>query len=231
MQEDFKTIREILIKLLHHYWSCLGYDGLPSYHAALHSHGLTPMSDRNEIYYIMNDKDGRLVSCFPSSGKFFYLPPTDRTPDFVPILFLDCDLDKSKPKIAYNIMLCRCIQIKDDAGEVHQKIERMGFRFEAPHEGETRPGSEESETESAHDYWHMQLIEEITGETRHPDIVCRHQFPTKIPCVPVRARCPVSLLLCMLFSFYGKDIISVIQTEDPINEKYMEPLAEMLSVS
>jgi hypothetical protein len=209
MKKEYLKIREILIRLFQHQRSLLR-KGLPE-HDRLSS-DFPPMDNESTIYYLMKDIDN-CQSDFCRSGQYFYLPPMKKEPKIVPLLLLDCDFSNSQDDISFIIILNRFLNNKSNVSE------RIAFRFEGP-EGLTAE-------KSRHKYWHMQVTNEIAGRNGYQKIICRNWLPDKMPCIPIISRGPVSLLLCVLFSFYGKQMYEYIDL-DKIEKKYLEPLNEIL---
>jgi hypothetical protein len=208
MQEDFETIQNIFLSLLYHYRNQLK-GGLPAYQDMFPE--FPPMHENQDLGNLMSDLT-TFESHFDKSEKFFYLPRMDRDPHIVPILIFDCNLSKSVTDVSFIIILSR--QIDDP-----KKPERIAFRFEGP-EGT-------SENKSEHNYWHIQLTNEIDVKKGFQKITCLKWLPTKMPCIPVVGRCPVSLLLCLLFSFYGRQMFKYIN-KSKIKEEYYTDLKPII---
>ena len=140
-------------------------------------------------------------------APFFYLPPLERNSEFIIILSLKCDLDKSLEDINLGIEMYRFDDSKKPLG--------FGFRFEGP------------EADSKDDYWHAQVISEArAGGDKLPE--CPNWLPTTVPCIPARAHCPVSLLFCMLISLYGKGMFNKFFVGMNIDRKFTQPLSDIL---
>lgn len=151
-----------------------------------------------ELEKIMKEKLGNL--CL-DLDKPFYLPPLEENSEFIPLLSLKCNLSESPPNISLRIEMFRYLI------EEKYKLQGFGFRFETGKSG------------SKHDYWHVQVTKVVGG----PDWI-----PDTVPCIPVRAKCPVSLIFCMLISFYGKGMYNKIFSGMNIDKKYKEPLKGIL---
>lgn len=78
----------------------------------------------------------------------------------------------------------------------------LGFRFEGPGSGR-------------HDYWHLQM-NSIRGW--HP------WLPGTVPCVPLSAREPVSVLLALIISLYGYTYTRAILDEMRDSTEYIDRL-------
>jgi len=136
-------------------------------------------------------------------GCNVYLPPLWKKSNIVPLLWIRCNFAKESPELRiYAEVYSRA------SGE----IRGVGFRFETPESSAdemAEPNSNESPSSGAnssrHDYWHVQL----TNDTVHNG---PRWVPDHVPCMPVAAHCPVSLVLYFLRSFYEKETIAKIVT-------------------
>jgi len=133
-------------------------------------------------------------------GKF-YLPPLDSDKEFIPLLWAEGDFKKEPPAVGFRIGMYRFPK--------GRRPQVFGFRFEM-HDGK-----------SNHDYFHVQ----VTSEP-HPEIDCDSTDwgPDHIPCVLVPANNVVSLVFCILISFYGRRISEQMISHLNIDGKYKEPL-------
>jgi hypothetical protein len=206
MNEDFETLRKILLGLFDLEKSLWSSPDIRHYQELYHD--MPPMYNENEIKNLMDYRTGDFKSDFRKSSSFLYLPPFERDSKFIPILVLDCDLNPPASKISFYITLYKYV-----GGERHPKC--IGFRFEGSHGG------------PVHDFCHVQIINKIKGTQKRRSLKCYDWLPTTVPCIPVKARCPVSLFLLLLVSFYGKGILNMIQVE--LADKYKEPLDGILS--
>jgi len=130
---------------------------------------------------------------------WFYLPPlTGDDLNFVPILHIDCDFRENPTLISYRIGM---IHIKDV--DTNPIPECFGIRYEIGVPG------------SSHAYCHSQITLNpfVLGGPPLPSLPL--YLPEQTPCFPLLARCPVSLLLAVLVSLYGRikghEIISDIE--------------------
>ena len=124
----------------------------------------------------------RLQLNFASEKRVLYLPPLEKDSEFVPVLSLCCDLSDESTCISLRVMLVRRL---DSGG----KLCGVGFRFESPN------------SEGRHGFYHAQLIQSLGWG---PAVECPDWLPCTQPSFPVTARCPVTLLLTLLLSLYGK---------------------------
>jgi len=135
----------------------------------------------------------------------FYLPPLDEDREFIPILSLECKFASSPPSLSLRVGMTK--YANDGKGPVS-----MGFRFEMGKHG------------SNHNYHHMQL----TAKPHDEPLLGCPELPEKYPCVPTPAKCPFSLILCMLLSLYGSRISRAGIFPAEIGKKYKVPLDYLL---
>lgn len=162
-----------------------------------------PMKYEELEYLIKNAQESKNLSLH--LNKNLYLPPLEYNSEFIPILFLDCDLNKSDPDVSFKINLFRSIIEENTI-----KLQYFGVRFEI------------HGPESPHGYYHFQV-------THAHSPGCPDWVPNTLPCIPIRCKCPVSLLLCMLISFYGKGMFNKLFRGDMnIDKNYTECLKDIL---
>lgn len=163
-----------------------------------------PMSSGELERLVRESRTGRCLSFGESS--FLYLPPLEKNSEFIPILSLQCDLSASLQNVSLGIEM----YLYDE-----KKLKGLGFRFEG------------GELDSIHDYWHVQIVTESRATYAElPE--CPDWIPTTVPCIPARADSPVSLLLCMLVSFYGKGIYNKLFPDVNIDKEFTQPLKYIL---
>jgi len=139
-----------------------------------------------------------------------FLPPLDEDDEFVPALTMDWKLNSEWPDISLKVEMYR--HFKEGEFLV---LKSLGFRFE-----QEKPNTK-------HCYIHVQINKERA--TNNPLLGCPIWIPGHIPCIPIIARCPVSLILCLLVSFYGIDITRELNAADiKIDSKYWKPLVPIL---
>jgi len=210
MSKEFIKIREIFLQLFRKQRSLLRTaQGLPEYDKLYKDY--PPMDSEDDICKLMNEDKG-LVTDFCHSDEYLYLPPMDKDPKIVPIILFDCDLSTSPNDISFSLILFRF----NNGSAVADCI---AFRFEGP-EGEPK--------RSRHHYWHMQVTNEILGRNGYQKIKCKDWLPVKMPCIPIVSECPVSLLLCVLFSFYGKKMYQYLPV-GVVEPRHFEPLKGILA--
>jgi hypothetical protein len=131
----------------------------------------------------------------------FYMPPLEGNKDFVPLLWVECDFRTTPAKASFRVGMYRFL------GE--GKPQCFGLRFEMHAE------------RSNHNYYHMQIT-----PRPHTEVDCDHVdwIPGKDPHVLLPAKDPVSLILCMLVSFYGMRISETMISPMNIDKKYKQPL-------
>ncbi len=147
-----------------------------------------------------------------------FLPPLSQDEDFVPVLSIKYDFTQVNPTMRLCVNMFSFCNLEK---KTEKKPLVFGFRFEIDH------------AKSNHDYCHSQLTRTFIMEKNSPHV--RRQeiaspisslpawVPESTPCLIVPACCPVSLLFCMLISFYGKVICGLI-TDLKIDGKYFKTL-------
>lgn len=134
-----------------------------------------------------------------------YLPPLENDNEFVPILSMECDLNDHL-KISLRVEMQG--YDKDKKNYIG-----FGFRFESPH------------WEGNHKYWHVQVITENNGRK----LGCSPWLPVQDPCIPVKIKKPIDLILFMLISFYGSRGQILIDNMN-IDKKYRKPVDDIFSL-
>jgi len=206
MNENFWKLREILLKLFEYrLWAVNSL--VKKHEKTIH---IFPPMNRQQVEYLLSDRSKNPKSDFFSLDKpaFFYLPPLEKNSEFAPILILRCDYNESPPETRLMILMIRHIGDEEKC---------FGFRFEGP------------AIDSMHDYWHAQITTELRrrgGRQKLPG--CPDWIPDEVPCIPTTAKCPVSLILCMLISLYGKRIFNEFFADLNIDPKYKKPLEPIL---
>lgn len=225
MNRNFTTLRDIILKLSDN--SLLKNDVLlTKYQKLMISY---PPMIRPQVEYLLSDKTDNPKSDFlelaARKEAFFYLPPFNKDIGYVPVLILRCDYSKSPPEACLALLMFRYC-------ESEEKIKCFGFRFEAPHKAQT------PEKDTIHDYWHVQISAKIRGRvekrTRDGRVIsipvglelpeCPSWIPDAFPGVPTSAKCPVSLILCLLVSLYGKEMFNRFLVDCNIDSECIEPL-------
>ena len=131
-------------------------------------------------------------------NRVLYLPPLIRDPNFVPVLSLSCKLNETQSIARFRVMLI-CL-------DENEKFRGIGFRLETP-EGQNQAEQDEQTptNEGSHDFHHAQLIRRL-GRTKLDKlpIECPCWLPQSQPSFPLPAKCPVTLLLCLIVTLYGR---------------------------
>ena len=137
---------------------------------------------------------------FSERGKVLYLPPLKKDANFVPILSLDCKWNQTWHSARLKVMLV-CL---DNGPDKNPKFYGIGFRLETP-EGMNQPGTATG-NEGIHDFHHAQLIKKFGKKKldRKLEIDCPSWLPESQPSFPLPAKCPVSLLFCLIATLYGR---------------------------
>ena len=141
-------------------------------------------------------------------GKVIYLPPLEKDPDCVPILS-----PYFKLKEPQSIAKLRVMLVKLDENRKPDGIYGIGFRMETPEKinKDVTPSTDCQNINTTnkggiHDFHHAQLIRKF-GQGKLDNklqIDCPIWIPQSQPSFPLPAECPVTLLLCMLVTLYGR---------------------------
>ncbi len=157
-----------------------------------------PPIGETELANLFPDSEAVEVD-FSERSKVLYLPRLEKNPEFVPVLSLRCNLGETKTKMTMKVML-----ISSDGNEGN--LCGVGFRLESPH------GDERKEV-GRHDFYHAQLIRSLGYG---PPVECPSWLPETQPSFPLTADDPVTLVLCLLLSLYGKRYCWTFYTEHQI---------------
>lgn len=133
--------------------------------------------------------------------KPFRLPPLKRKKDFVPLLKFKCDLNGSSRYLSLRVIMCRKVEEKTDE-KIMERLKGLGIRFET--------------ADTTHNYCHVQLF----------SLSSREKVPEEDPCIPTEAGCPVSLLTCMIVSFYGMKTWTKYFTEIHLEQRHMSTMKQ-----
>ncbi|MBT9142247.1 MAG: hypothetical protein DDT32_00737 [Syntrophomonadaceae bacterium] len=166
--------------------------------------GSLPPVEERELGNLFQDSQEVEID-FSPRGKVLYLPPLQKNPEFVPVLSLWCNLDETRTKMTLKVML-----ISSSGDE--RNLRGVGFRLESPHGDEEDEGDERKEV-GRHDFYHAQLIRSLGYG---PSVECPGWLPETQPSFPLTADCPVTLVLCLLLSLYGKKYCWTFHTEHQI---------------
>ena len=155
-------------------------------------------------------------------GKVVYLPPLKKDPDCVPILSLYFKLKEPQSIAQLRVML-----VNLDENQGPDGIYGIGFRMETPerinHDGSLSINNQSIDTTNnggIHDFHHAQLIRKF-GQKKLDNklqIDCPIWLPQSQPSFPLPAECPVTLLLCLLVTLYGREYYNRFLAEHTIFE-------------
>ena len=123
---------------------------------------------------------------FVGHQKVLYLPALEKDSDFVPVLSLKIDPSREPRKFALRVMLVS----QDKQGD----LSGFGFRLESP-EGKRDKGR--------HDFCHAQLIRSFE-KGKSPPFKTPECLPDKQPSFPLIAYSPVTLVLSLILTLYGR---------------------------
>ena len=132
------------------------------------------------------------------SNRVLYLEPLlQKKTYFVPILSLSCTLNKTQSSAQFKVMLV-CL-------DQDEKLHSIGFRMETPES--MNQSTNTVDNDGNHDFYHAQLIRKF--DQRAPDnkqgFDCPDWLPLSQPSFPLPADCPVTLLLCLIVTLYGRN--------------------------
>lgn len=139
---------------------------------------------------------------FSERGKVLYLPPLKKDAHFVPVLSLDCKWDQTQTQCRARLkvmLVCLC-----NCTDENQKPYGIGFRLETP-ENKNQPETT-TNNEGIHDFHHAQLIKKFGKDSLDGrlQIECPDWLPETQPSFPLPAKCPVSLMFCLIATLYGR---------------------------
>lgn len=147
-----------------------------------------------EIAYLFDESE--LILDF--AQRVLYLPALQKKSNFVPILSLSCKLNEAQSIAQFRVMLVAL-------DRNHKTLNSIGFRMETP---ESRNQNSNTATkEGIHDFFHAQLIQKFDKKKPDgkPEIYCPDWLPESQPSFPLPADCPVTLLLCLIVTLYGRN--------------------------
>ena len=162
---------------------------------------------------------------FSQRQMVLYLPPLEKDAEFVPILDVKCDLDGTRTEIELRVLLVR--QVEDCKTNGEGKLRCIGFRLESPHGDREQRETEEGEkkVEGRHDFYHAQLIR---GLRWGPAFKSPDWLPCTQPSLPLTANCPVTLVLCLLLTLYGKGYCREFVSKPTGLSNWLKPYLEKL---
>ena len=159
---------------------------------------------------------------FFEENKVLYLPPLKRDADdaeFVPIFSLYCNLTKDKSIAKFRVMLVTL-------DKTNQALDGIGFRMETPESGDRT----DDNSIGIHDFYHAQLIQRFSPKQFSDKLQtkCLSWLPESQPSFPLSANCPVTLLLCLIVTLYGRKYYTKICGRILGIEQYRNKLAELM---
>jgi len=149
----------------------------------------------------------RLSLPSPTRREYFYLPPLEHHPDFIVIFAAMCQFGQEPWNVDFRVHLYRLLGESEFGGPDGRDFEHFTIRFEGP------------EPMPTHHYYHAQFT---LGESSP------HWFPDSIPCLPLAAHNPVTMLVCLMMSLYGRQMFEDLLIHGKINGDYREPLEVVL---
>lgn len=156
-------------------------------------------------------------------GKVLYLPPVKKYDYFVPILSLNCKLNETQSIAQFRVML-----ISLDKNKTTDEFYGIGFRMETP--SSMDQNSCPTVNDGIHDFYHAQLVRKLDSKLKNKlQITCPNWIPDSQPSFPLPADCPVTLLLCLIVTLYGKKYYSQFLEEHKNNITYIKPYQKKLN--
>lgn len=155
-------------------------------------------------------------------GKVLYLPPIKKHDYFVPILSLECSLNETLSSAKFRVVL---ICLKEH--QATKVLQGVGFRMETPDSLNQRANP--TVNQGIHDFYHAQLVRKLDRKLRHNvQITCPNWFPDVQPSFPLPADCPVTLLLCLIVTLYGRIYYNQFLEENKKHMTFIKPYEEKL---
>jgi hypothetical protein len=213
MKKEFQKIQNVLIELFNAQKHLVHSGEVTEGYWELQDL-FPPMENQDQIKDLMDIKTGKMKTNFLESDQFLYFPPIPNHPKTLIIFSMDYDFHITSDNISFYIIVFHY------SNDVKQDPSYLGFRFEGP---EGTPS-----TTSRHNYWHMQIVKEFKGRhaAKFPKI---HKWlPEDMPCIPMKANSAITLLICLLFSFYGNPLFNEIDVA--LEEEHKKPLDGILCI-
>lgn len=131
---------------------------------------------------------------FMARDRVLYLPPLEKDGTFVPVLSVKCRLDDCVTELRLRVLLVS----KDD----DDNLRCIGFRLDTPEWQNKRERDPETVGRGMHDFYHAQWMS--TLEMRRQLHSSLMWLPCTQPSFPVTADDPVTLVMALILSLYGK---------------------------
>jgi len=110
-------------------------------------------------------------------------------------------VERNEVDLSFYLLMIEAKSVTDESGG-----EGLLFRFDSPH------ASGADGQAGNHSYWHGQLtyFQKCENERANPirALESVHWHSDNIPALPVPATCPITLLLCLLKSVYGRGYLT-----------------------
>ena len=174
-----------------------------------------------EVLFIKSET-GEVDFSESQRGKVIYLPPLEKDPDCVPILSPYFNLKETR-----SIAKLRVLLVRLDKNRKPHGIYGIGFRMETPEKINQGVNSsvdgqcvDTTNNSGIHDFHHAQLIRKFGQEKldNKLQIDCPIWLPQSQPSFPLPAKCPVTLLLCLIVTLYGRKYYNQFLTDYNIFE-------------
>lgn len=163
--------------------------------------------DEHSLEACCNYQKRQRAGVVPGANRFVYLEATPKARSTIPVLTMHWDLDAQPFDMSVRVGLFW----HDDNSEL--LLAGAGFRFESP----------EGVGGGSHDYFHAQPIMAFTKDDA-PLPGLRGEIPTDFPAIPLPAKGPTTLLLCVLVAMLGGAVLPAMRGELPGIEPFIEAL-------
>ena len=155
-------------------------------------------------------------------SKVLYLPPVEKHDYFVPILSLNFKLNETQSIAQFRVML---ICLKNNTTD---EFNGIGFRMETPRIMDQN--SSMTTNNGIHDFYHAQLVRKLDSKLKNKlQITCPNWIPDSQPSFPLPVDCPVTLLLCLIVTLYGKKYCNQFLEEHKSNIPYIKLYRDKLN--
>lgn len=149
---------------------------------------------RKQLEKLLSTGNELHVDFIGDKNRIMYLPPLEKDGRFVPVLSLVCNLDERREELRLRVLLIS----KDD----NDDLQGIGFRLETPEWQNEREQDPETAGRGRHDFYHAQWIPKLDMNPPLPRPIM--WIPCNQPSFPLAADCPVTLVLTLILSLYGK---------------------------
>ncbi len=191
MTTEESVFRDIILWIVREESRAIAEDeSYPAPMRSLRESLLTPMPPCNEqqIAGWMPPQSGHWSVDMFDKKAYLYMSPIAKDGFALPVARLSYDFAADRPSARLQVGLYTL---------VHARTQAVGFRFEAP-----------TALTGAHCYWHAQPMRSY-DRAGSPTLPSRTMWqPVSIPAFPLDAKGPIGLVMCLLISLYGFDVLA-----------------------